>query len=98
VVGKFSKNNFDLKSAYDELALDRKTINDYLLSKGVKQNEMFFLLLISRNSSKIIQIITGITFRMNLPDTIYATVSIESKEVAKIENLSKILRKSSTEE
>ena len=38
--GSFSKNNFDLKSAYDELALDRKTINDYLLSKGVKQNEI----------------------------------------------------------
>ena len=40
--GSFSKNNTDLKSAYDALAVDRKVIFDYLKSKGVKENEMIF--------------------------------------------------------
>jgi hypothetical protein len=40
--GSFSKNNVDLKSAYDELAMDRKVINDYLLSKGIQQKEIVF--------------------------------------------------------
>ena len=40
--GSFSKNNFELKTAYDDLANDRKVISDYLKSKGVKENEMIF--------------------------------------------------------
>ena len=31
--GNFSRSSVDLKSAYDELATDRKTIEKYLLSK-----------------------------------------------------------------
>ena len=40
--GSFSKNSFELKTAYDALAVDRKVIYDYLKSKGVKENEMIF--------------------------------------------------------
>ena len=40
--GSFSKNNYELKTAYDDLAVDRKVIYDYLKSKGVKESEMIF--------------------------------------------------------
>jgi hypothetical protein len=64
------QNNFELKSAYDALAIDRKVISDYLLSKGVKQNEMVFLRLIFRNNSEAIRIPTGIISRENFQDII----------------------------
>ncbi len=41
--GSFSKNNVDLKSAYDELALDRKVINDYLVSRESNRTKSYFL-------------------------------------------------------
>ena len=40
--GNFSRNSFELKSAYDQLANDRKVIENYLTSKGIPKNEMVF--------------------------------------------------------
>jgi hypothetical protein len=40
--GSFSRNDFELKTAYDELLNDRKVIENYLISKGIPKNELFF--------------------------------------------------------
>jgi len=88
--GSFSKNNLDLKSAYDELALDRKTINDYLLSKGVKQSEIVFSSVDIQKQFKNLTDSNGNTIQNEFSGyNLTQTVSIESKEVAKIENLSR---------
>jgi len=88
--GSFSKNNFDLKAAYDELAIDKKTINDYLLSKGVKQSEIVFSSVdiqkqfrnyTDANANNVQGEFSGYSLTQR--------VSIESKEVTKIENLSR---------
>jgi hypothetical protein len=39
---KFLRNDFELKTAYDELLNDRKVIENYLISKGIPKNELFF--------------------------------------------------------
>jgi len=88
--GSFSKNNFDLKAAYDELALDRKAINDYLLSKGVKQNEIVFSSVDIQKQFKNYTDSNGNNVQNEFTGyNLTQTVSIESKEVAKIENLSR---------
>ena len=40
--GTFSRNSFELKSAYDQLANDKKIIENYLTSKGIPKNEIVF--------------------------------------------------------
>jgi hypothetical protein len=40
--GSFNKRNLSLKDAYQELDNDRADIKNYLLSKGLKENEMVF--------------------------------------------------------
>jgi len=40
--GSFSRNDFELKTAYDELLNDRKVIENYLISKGIPKNELVF--------------------------------------------------------
>lgn len=88
--GNFSRNSFELKSAYDELASDRKIITNYLTSKGVKTSDIVF-------SAVDIQKQFNYTADSNGNNNIKSfagyelsqTVSIESKEVQKIENLSR---------
>lgn len=88
--GSFSKNNLDLKSAYDELALDKKAINDYLLSKGVKQSEIVFSSVDIQKQFKNFTDSNGNNVQNEFTGyNLTQTVSIESKEVAKIENLSR---------
>lgn len=40
--GSFTKKSLDLRNAYSRLNEDRSKIKDYLLSKGVKDNELVF--------------------------------------------------------
>jgi len=40
--GSFSKKDMELKTAYAELNKDQKTIRQYLISKGVKSDEIVF--------------------------------------------------------
>ena len=61
----FTKKSADLKTAYASLEKDRDALKNYLLSKGVKEKEVF----------------TGYTLKQN--------VQVESKEVEKIENISR---------
>lgn len=86
----FTKKSTDLKSAYSSLESDRNSLKNYLLSKGVKESDIVFS---SVNISKEYdrsydeyqnlrsEIFTGYTLTQN--------VQIESKEVGKIENISR---------
>ena len=89
--GSFSRNSFELKTAYDELANDKRIIENYLLSKGINKKEIVF-------SAVDIQKIYnyGTDANGNSQQTfngyqLSQNVSIESKEVAKIENLSRTI-------
>lgn len=87
--GSFTRTNFDLKNAYNELAEDRKIIEKYLISQGMKKEEIIF-------SSVYIQKLYSYNTDYNEQTKqvfngyeLSQTVSIESTDVAKIENLSR---------
>ncbi|MDN5626599.1 hypothetical protein SAMN05660493_00580 [Epilithonimonas bovis DSM 19482] len=88
--GSFSKNNTDLKSAYDALAVDRKVIFDYLKSKGVKENEMVFSAVDIQKQFRSFTDSNG-TYQQGEFSGYNLTqnVSIQSREVGKIENISR---------
>ena len=86
----FSKKSFELKQAYTELENDRNAIKDYLLSKGLKENEIIFSSVninkeysytYDNNSNLRSQQFNGYALTQN--------VQIESKEVEKVENVSR---------
>ncbi|MGK6350808.1 SIMPL domain-containing protein [Parapedobacter sp. DT-150] len=86
----FSKKSSDLKSAYASLERDRDALRTYLLSKGIKENEIVFSSVsiakdfentYDQNYNVRSQVFTGYTLTQN--------VQIESKEVEKIENISR---------
>ncbi|SEF92622.1 hypothetical protein SAMN05421847_1055 [Halpernia humi] len=87
--GSFTKNNYDLKSAYDDLAVDRKVISDYLISKGIKPNEMVFSAVDIQKTYNYTSDENGRSHQIFAGYNLTQTVSIESKEVQKIENLSR---------
>lgn len=87
--GSFTKNNFELKTAYDDLAADRKVISDYLISKGIKQTEMVFSAVDIQKTYTSTNDSNGATHQTFAGYNLSQTVSIESREVQKIENLSR---------
>lgn len=88
--GSFSKNSFELKTAYDALAVDRKVIYDYLKSKGVKENEMIFSAVDIQKQFRSFTDASG-TYQQGefVGYNLTQSVSIKSKEVSKIENISR---------
>src|SRR5690606_19402023 len=40
--GVFNKDDTDLRQAYSDLDQDKKIITDYLISKGIQENELVF--------------------------------------------------------
>ncbi len=87
--GSFSRNSFELQSAYNELAADRKIINDYLISKGIKPAEMVFSAVDIQKQFTYTNDGNGNSSQTFAGYQLSQTVSIESKEVAKIENISR---------
>ncbi|PWJ59195.1 hypothetical protein CLV98_10227 [Dyadobacter jejuensis] len=88
--GSFSKKDLDLKSAYANLDKDRESIRQYLISKGIQDDQIIFSAVnISKefdnvygdNGMKIRSTFTGYSLSQN--------VQIESKEVDKVEGISR---------
>ncbi len=88
--GSFSKKSMTLKEAYSSLDADREKIKSYLSSKGISANEMVFSAVKFNKDFNTIyddkgnmkeQIFTGFTLNQS--------VSIQSKEVNKIEGISR---------
>ncbi|WP_434979745.1 SIMPL domain-containing protein [Daejeonia sp. YH14] len=87
--GNFSRSSMDLKSAYNELSADRKTIENYLLSKGIPKNEMVFSAVDIQKQYSYTTQANGSSSQYFTGYQLTQTVSIESKDVPKIENLSR---------
>ena len=88
--GSFSKKSMTLKDAYSEIDSDREKIKSYLLSKGIAANEMVFSAVnfnkdfettYNENGTLRQQLFTGFTLTQS--------VNIQSKEVDKIEEISR---------
>lgn len=87
--GYFSRKNMELQQAYALLAADRNTIHDYLVSKGVKEEEMLF------SSVNITKDYTYVYDDNGNSKSIFAgyllsqDVQLESGEVDKIEKIAR---------
>lgn len=88
--GSFSKRNMVLKDAYSELDKDRETIRTYLKKKGIPDaNIVFSAVGINKEFETVYDT------QMNIKEQRFAgylldqTVTIESKEVDKIEDISR---------
>jgi len=88
--GSFSRKSFTLKEAYAALDTDRENIKKYLISKGIGADEIVFSAVnfnkdfqttYNENGTTREQIFTGFTLTQN--------VSIQSKNVNKIEEISR---------
>lgn len=87
--GNFARNSFELQEAYSRLEQDRKVISEYLVGKGIRQDELVFSAvdiqkLYSYNNSP-----NGGSSQTFNGYQLSQSVSIESKEVAKIEGISR---------
>lgn len=87
--GNFTRNSFELQSAYNELSADRKIISDYLISKGIKADEMVFSAVDIQKMYNYSYDSYGNSNRTFAGYQLSQRVSIESTEVAKIENISR---------
>lgn len=87
--GNFSRNSFELKEAYNTLANDRKVIENYLVSKGIPKNEIVFSAVDIQKQYNYNNDSNGRSYQTFAGYQLSQTVSIESKDVAKIENLSR---------
>ncbi|MBW8361515.1 MAG: SIMPL domain-containing protein [Kaistella sp.] len=87
--GDFSRNSFELKSAYESLANDKKIIENYLVSKGIGKNEMVFSAVDIQKQFTYSNDSNGASHQTFSGYQLSQSVSIDSKEVSKIENLSR---------
>lgn len=87
--GNFSRNSFELKEAYDQLAKDKKIIEDYLVSKGIPKAEIVFSAVDIQKQYNYADDANGRSHQTFAGYQLSQSVSIESKEVSKIENLSR---------
>lgn len=87
--GSFSRNSFELKSAYDELANDKKIIENYLLSKGIPKNEIVFAAVDIQKQYNYGTDANGGSTQTFAGYELTQKIKLESKDVQKIENLSR---------
>lgn len=88
--GNFSRESFDLKSAYADLERDKKAVTDYLISKGISQ-EMLIFNAVSTNPNYDQNYANdgrylGQTFKGY---TLSQSLKIESTDVEKLEKISR---------
>ncbi|MGO4905584.1 SIMPL domain-containing protein [Flavobacterium sp. W20_MBD1_R3] len=88
--GSFSKKSATLKEAYAALDADREKIKSYLSGKGIAPNEMVFSAVNFNKDFEIIYNENGTTKQQTFTGfNLTQSVSIQSKEVNKIEELSR---------
>lgn len=86
----FSKKNTELKSAYAALERDREAIRSYLISKGVKESEIIFSSVnISKDFENTYDQNYNVRSQVFTGYTLTQSIQVESKEVEKIENVSR---------
>jgi hypothetical protein len=88
--GNFSRENYDIKTAYSDLEKDRKAVTDYLVAKGIPKEQIIFKAvntnpLYDQNYSSSGNFM-GQTFKGY---QLNQSLQIESKEVDKVEQISR---------
>lgn len=90
--GSFSKKNSVLKDAYSELDSDRDIIRKYLVSKGIKENEMVFSSIsINKEFDRSYDNYGNITSSIFSGYNLTQSVQIESFSVDLVENVSRLV-------
>lgn len=88
--GSFSKKNSVLKDAYTELDSDREKIKDYLISKGIKAEEMVFSSIsIDKEFDRSYDNYGNLTYSSFTGYKLTQSINIESSAVDKVENISR---------
>ena len=87
--GRFSRDSYEIKEAYNALAQDRKVIFDYLQSQGIKSNEVVFSAVDIEKKYNYSTDNEGNSRSIFAGYELSQKISIESKEVTKIENISR---------
>lgn len=86
----FSKKSFELKQAYAELEADRNNIKNYLINKGLKESEIIFSsVTINKEYSYNYDDAHNLRSQQFTGYSLTQNVQIESKEVEKVENVSR---------
>lgn len=84
----FSKKNLDLKQAYAELDVDRQKVKEYLFSKGFSNKDMVFSS-VDISKQYDYRYVDGINQNIFTGYQLDQTITIESKDVLKVEDLSR---------
>ena len=87
--GNFSRNNFELRSAYDQLAEDRKVIEKYMLSQGIPKKDIVFSAVDIQKQFNYNNNADGGSSQTFAGYQLSQSISLQSKDVAKIENLAR---------
>jgi len=88
--GSFNKHNYDLKAAYSALKEDKEIIADYLVSKGVSPDEIVFSSVSTRRNTTAKYSNDGKYMGDKFTGyTLTQSVEIQSKDVVKIEKVSR---------
>ncbi len=87
--GSFSKKSMDLKEAYAELGQDRQKIKEYLLSKGFTEKDIVFSAVDINKQYEYYNYEGGGSRSVFSGYQLDQSVTIESKDVQKVENLSR---------
>lgn len=85
----FSKQTMDLKETYKALKTDREKIINYMKSNGLEENQLIFSSVSTYNDFEYISLPGGGSRKEFNGYRLSQTVRIESKEVEKIEKLSR---------
>ncbi|RQP13815.1 MAG: SIMPL domain-containing protein [Chryseobacterium sp.] len=88
--GSFSRNNYDLKEAYDLLAADRRIISEYLKARGIKAEETVFSAVEMNKQFRSFTDQNGNYQQGEFAGyNLTQSVSVQSKDVARVENTSR---------
>lgn len=87
--GSFSRTNSNLRDAYNSLNSDKKEIQNYLKSKGIKDNEFIFSAVNIEKKYNYYTDANGYSHSSFTGYELSQNISIESKEVEKIENIAR---------
>lgn len=85
----YSKKSFELSEASEELKKDRDLVKNFLIEKGIKENEILFnAISISRDFTYHTDG-SGNSYNTFTGYSLTQTVSVESKELDKVDNVSR---------
>ncbi len=87
--GNFSRTNMNTAEAFNDLKRDGEVIKDYLISKGVKENEIVFSAVAAQKQFDHMQIAQNQYKDVFIGTQLTQDVQIESKDVDRVEKISR---------